>query len=661
MIVEFIGQGIHSTEKDTCGNHVCSAIKDSMFKQITVFVAFMRKPGLNYLEPFIKQAKKEGRNLTFYVGIDERITSKEALELLIDLGVETYIYNSDRFIYHPKVYLFEGDKNRIITGSSNLTKSGLFYNVESSILLDFTNNDKSGLKVLNQLKEYFSPLLDFSDSNLEIVTKESIIELYKNGLISSENWDGEGDYNGEIHDKSKKKGRNPIIGELGDIEVQENKPSKIYKSILKITEDYLEKWDFMFKKMRQFHLENKHCTVPRDYKDRTLYGWYRKQKILFEADIIPKEHLEKLKTIDFYFGDAHDLYWERKWLDSYNQLLEVYKKTGVSNIKRHKDNTHPLFYISNWVALERGKYKNKKLKDWQIEKLENIGFQWVMTGIRNLNKVDDWLEKLALLEDYKSEFGDCNVSQTLKNTKYQGLGKWLNDQRTSYKKKRKFLTKDRIELLEDMGVVWDMDIFNFEKLIKQLLDYKNEFGDFNISSNYKPNPNFGNYVYRLKTKGTKQDWKIEKLHQIGFFEIGTKSKKEKEGHITLNWFNNLEKLKKLNNPDLKKDNKEYPKLAKWLHNQKRTFRYGRLKDEQIKELEKLNISLPKRSNKRKVWEEFIEIIELFRDEYGNQPITPEFDKEIYDWINQQRANYKSKSLKTEKVNKLKELGILDDE
>jgi hypothetical protein len=78
------------------------------------------------------------------------------------------------------------------------------------------------------------------------------------------------------------------------------------------------------------------------------------------------------------------------------------------------------------VALERGKYKNKKLKDWQIEKLENIGFQWVMTGVRNLNKADDWLEKLALLEDYKSEFGDCNVSQTLKDTKYQGLGIWIS-------------------------------------------------------------------------------------------------------------------------------------------------------------------------------------------------------------------------------------------
>ena len=102
-------------------------------------------------------------------------------------------------------------------------------------------------------------------------------------------------------------------------------------------------------------------------------------------------------------------------------------------------------------------------------------------------------------------------------------------------------------------------------------------------------------------------------------------------------------------------------MAKWLHNQKRTFRYGRLKEEQINELKKLNIKLPARSKKRKKWDEYIEIIELFREGYGTKEITSEFDKEIYIWVNQQRANYRAKALKTEKVEKLKELGIIESE
>ncbi|PHS62802.1 MAG: hypothetical protein COB12_10315 [Flavobacterium sp.] len=226
MIVEFLGQGLHLEEDETCGNHVCSAIKNNSFTQITIFVAFLRKPGLDYLKPFIKRAREENRNVTFYVGIDERVTSQEALELLLELDTETYVYYSESYIYHPKIYLFEGEKNRIIIGSSNLTKSGLFYNVESSILLDFTNNDKSGLKVLNQLKEFYSSLLDFSDPNIELLTPEYLEQLILEEKVSSEKFSENSDYNSNIHDNSKKRNKNPKITDLGNIEITEKRQSK---------------------------------------------------------------------------------------------------------------------------------------------------------------------------------------------------------------------------------------------------------------------------------------------------------------------------------------------------------------------------------------------------------------------------------------------------
>ncbi|WP_320113691.1 Helicase associated domain protein [Draconibacterium orientale] len=663
MIVEFIGQGIQTEEDETCGNHICSAIKDTSFTQITFFVAFIRRPGLNYLKPFIEQAKKENRNFTFYVGIDEKVTSKEALELLLNLDIETYIYNSNKFIYHPKLYLFEGERNRIITGSSNLTKSGLFYNVESSILLDFTNSDNKGQKVLKQLKEYYSPLLDFTDPNIELLTSDYLVKLIQNNQISIEEYskNSESDFTSLIHDKTKTKGKNPEIPELGNIKIEKRKPSKQYKSILKITEEYLEKWDFMFQKMQKFYEINKHCTVPREHKDRTLYGWYRKQKLLHKAKLLPKEHFEKLKSINFYFGDGHELFWDKKWMNSYNQLLEIYHSTGDSNVKRHKENTHPLFYISNWVALQRWKYNKNSLKDWQIEKLEKIGFQWNMSqGPNQSHIVDEWLEKLTLLEEYKKENGDCNVSQTNKNPKYEGLGKWLNDQRNNYKKKRKVLTKERIDLLEDLGVVWDMDVYNFQIIIDQLAIFKKENGHFELSSTYKPNPSLGNYVYRIKTKGLKEEWKIKKLHEIGFFEIGTQKKQEKKGHITVDWFKNLEKLKKVPNPDLQKDNKESPVLAKWVHNQRRAFRNGKLKDEQINELKKLGVTLPEKSKKSKRWSDYIELIELFKKEFGDKEITREFDIELFKWVEQQKLNYETGRLRKKKGEKLIKLGIIKE-
>ena len=77
MTIEFIGQGIDFNENETLGNHICSALKENSFSKITFFVAFLRKPGLDYLVPFLERAKQENREITIYVGIDEKITSKD--------------------------------------------------------------------------------------------------------------------------------------------------------------------------------------------------------------------------------------------------------------------------------------------------------------------------------------------------------------------------------------------------------------------------------------------------------------------------------------------------------------------------------------------------------------------------------------------------------
>lgn len=58
MIVEFLGQGLQIVEDETFGNHICSAIKDESFTQITIFVAFLRKPNLNYFKTVYKKSKR---------------------------------------------------------------------------------------------------------------------------------------------------------------------------------------------------------------------------------------------------------------------------------------------------------------------------------------------------------------------------------------------------------------------------------------------------------------------------------------------------------------------------------------------------------------------------------------------------------------------------
>ena len=45
------------------------------------------------------------------VGVDQKATSKEALDLLLALGINTKVYYTESdVIFHPKIYVFDGSR-----------------------------------------------------------------------------------------------------------------------------------------------------------------------------------------------------------------------------------------------------------------------------------------------------------------------------------------------------------------------------------------------------------------------------------------------------------------------------------------------------------------------------------------------------------------------
>jgi HKD family nuclease len=109
------------------------------YKTLSIFVAYARYSGVARLAPAIDDFIKAGGKVTAAIGLDQRQTSIEALELLQTLGVSVSVfYDEDQSrTYHPKIYLLrDGGKNAwIAVGSSNLTAGGLFLNYEASIVL----------------------------------------------------------------------------------------------------------------------------------------------------------------------------------------------------------------------------------------------------------------------------------------------------------------------------------------------------------------------------------------------------------------------------------------------------------------------------------------------------------------------------------------------
>lgn len=188
MKITFLGQGFESISKNSVGNHLIQFLADKEFHSFFGICAFASEAGVFGLSEHFQSAKQNFKNLNLIVGIDQEGTSKEALEEILNLDIDSYIfYQNESPIFHPKIYLFEGDQGvKLIVGSSNLTGRGLFTNVESSLLVEFDNDDKEGFVLLTELKTYYNSLFDYSDPNLFKISRKVIDDFIADGIVPEE-------------------------------------------------------------------------------------------------------------------------------------------------------------------------------------------------------------------------------------------------------------------------------------------------------------------------------------------------------------------------------------------------------------------------------------------------------------------------------------------
>jgi HKD family nuclease len=188
MEIEILGQGIEPLSEKAVGNVLMKCFSDTDFNSFTAISAFATISGVKGISKFISEATHLKNNL-IVVGVNEKVTSKEALEEIIKIeNTNSYVfYANNNSIFHPKIYLFEGNlKSILIIGSSNLTGRGLFTNIEASLQVSIDNNIDKDRKIIEQLKQYFKGLFEQTDENLKIISSELIDNLVKSGIVPTE-------------------------------------------------------------------------------------------------------------------------------------------------------------------------------------------------------------------------------------------------------------------------------------------------------------------------------------------------------------------------------------------------------------------------------------------------------------------------------------------
>ena len=110
--------------------------------------------------------------------------------------------------------------------------------------------------------------------------------------------------------------------------------------------------------------------------------------------------------------------------------------------------------LGKWVDNTRSKFKNKKLSQDKIDKLNKIGFYWG----KGHPEPATWEDRLEELQKYQGTFGHCNVPVHSDPTMMTDLAKWVAEQRKQGRRLRKqrasSMTMEQFKTLNEMGFVW---------------------------------------------------------------------------------------------------------------------------------------------------------------------------------------------------------------
>lgn len=121
------------------GEWLIENLSDQKWTEFRAAVAFAKTSGVNYLAEPLSRFAARGR-VKLSVGIDAFGTSFEALQVLLQCmgssGELWVFHNEANHLFHPKAYIFRNQAEaRVVIGSNNLTRGGLFTNYELAVEL----------------------------------------------------------------------------------------------------------------------------------------------------------------------------------------------------------------------------------------------------------------------------------------------------------------------------------------------------------------------------------------------------------------------------------------------------------------------------------------------------------------------------------------------
>lgn len=302
------------------------------------------------------------------------------------------------------------------------------------------------------------------------------------------------------------------------------------------------------------------------------------------------------------------------------------------------------YSLGTWLNTQRLVYAGKVrgiLTDEQVEKLNAIGMRW--ESVKDIA----WEKNYFAAKEYFADHGDLLPSVTDKAYHGVKLGRWVAQLR-SYRKSgicSAYLTDERIKLLDEIGMVWDVPDYLFEKNYAALLDYYKENGNADVPSYYvtADGLRLGAWVFNIRNRKNGSgkdaeltDEQIKRLDELGFSWDGRHKNTWDKAYAAAREY-------KAKHGDLKIPaayvTADGLALGRWIRRQ--IDAAERLSEQKREKLRSIGVSF----DKPDAWEEKFALLRRYFDEHGDLKIPANYVVNgvwLAKWFSEQRAKLNGK-------------------
>ncbi len=350
-------------------------------------------------------------------------------------------------------------------------------------------------------------------------------------------------------------------------------------------------WEAIFAALVEFKRQHGHCKVARNYRVVPELGrWVNSQRFAKQKGKLDGERTARLDAIGFIWNAIADT-WEKMF-----EELKQYKTThGNCDVPTNRP---PYKRLASWInqqhiiwqALQEGQRKARRHTLSRMKQLEEIGIDFGEAGSHEAR----WEENFVALQQYKAQNGDCNVPSQSED--HPNLAAWVSNQRTRMKAGK--LPEHQIARLTELGFIWSLHEFKWQRMYDALVAYKQRIGHCWVPCDWPENPRLASWVTSQRNErvsGKLSEERFKLLDAIGFVWSKDRSSSDEIGFTgslhDQKWqrmFDELVKYKQQHGHcDVPMNWPSNPRLSGWVSSQRTAKRTGQLLSNRLQRLDEL--------------------------------------------------------------------------